>query len=88
MAGCRVFLVRVTSGSPAKKAELQVGDMILTVKGGKVKGLADSYRKVWALGHAGVEVPLSILRGTKIREITMKSIDRNQLLRLKPAKEL
>ena len=84
----RVFVVRVTPGSPAEKAELQVGEMILTVKGGEVKGLADFYRKVWALGHAGVEVPLSILRGTKIREITMKSIDRNQLLRLKPAKEL
>jgi len=83
----RVFVVRVTPGSPAEK-ELQAGDMILTVKGGEVKGLADFYRKVWALGHAGVEVPLSILRGTKIREITVQSIDRNQLLRLKPAKEL
>ncbi len=84
----RVFVVRVTPGSPAEKAELQAGDMVLTVKGGEVKGLADFYRKVWALGHAGVEVPLSILRGTKIREITVKSIDRNQLLRQKPAKEL
>jgi len=62
--------------------------MVLTLKGGEVKGLADFYRKVWALGHAGVEVPLSILRGTKIREITVKSIDCNQLLRQKPAKEL
>jgi len=83
-----VFVVRVTSGSPAEKAELQSDDIVLTVKGGEVKGLADFYRKVWALGHAGVEVPLGILRGAKIREITVKSIDRNQLLRLKPAKEL
>jgi len=84
----RVFVVRVTAGSPAEKAELQAGDMVLTVKGAEVKGLADFYRKVWALGSAGVEVPLSILRGTKIREITVKSIDRNQLLRLRPVKEL
>ena len=84
----RVFVLRVTAGSPAEKAELQAGDMVLTVKGEEVKGLADFYRKVWALGHAGVEVPLGILRGTKIRDITLKSIDRNQLLRQKLTKSL
>ena len=84
----RVFVLRVTSESPAEKAELQAGDMVLTVKGAEVKGLADFYRKVWALGHAGVEVPLSILRGAKIRDITVKSIDRNQLLRQKLTKSL
>ena len=84
----RVFVLRVTSGGPAEKAGLQSGDMVLTVKGEEVKGLADFYRKVWALGSAGVEVPLNILRGTKIRDITVKSIDRDQLLRHKLTKEL
>ncbi len=82
----RVFVVRVTVGGPAEKAELQAEDMVLTVKGQEVKGLADFYRKVWALGHAGVEVPLGILRGTRVRDITVKSIDRNQLLRQKLTK--
>ena len=62
--------------------------MVLTVKGGEVKGLADFYRKVWGLGNAGVEVPLTILRGTKMRDITVKSLDRNQLLRQKLTREL
>jgi S1-C subfamily serine protease len=62
--------------------------MVLSVKGEEVKGLADFYRKVWALGNAGVEVPLSILRGTRIRDITLKSVDRNRLLRQKLSKEL
>jgi S1-C subfamily serine protease len=84
----RVFVLRVTSGGPAEKAGLQPGDMILSVKGEEVKGLADFYRKVWTLGNAGVEVPLGILRGTKIRDITVKSVDRNQLLRQKLPKEL
>jgi S1-C subfamily serine protease len=84
----RVFVLRVTPGSPSEKAELQAGDMVLTVKGEEVKGLADFYRKVWALGHAGAEVPLGILRGTRIRDITVKSIDRNQLLRQKLTKDL
>jgi len=84
----RVFVVRVTSGSPAEKAGLQSEDMVLTVKGKEVRGLADFYRKVWALGSAGVEVPLGILRGTRTRDIAVKSVDRNQLLRQKLTKEL
>lgn len=84
----RVFVLRVTSGSPAEKAGLQPEDMILSVRGEEVKGLADFYRKVWAIGNAGVEVPLGILRGTKIRDITVRSVDRNRLLRQKQAKEL
>jgi S1-C subfamily serine protease len=53
-----------------------------------VNGLADFYRKVWALGNAGVDVSLGILRGTQIRDITVQSGDRYQFLRLKPAKVL
>jgi S1-C subfamily serine protease len=84
----RVFVLRVTPGSPAEKAGLLSGDMILSVKGEEVKGLADFYRKVWALGSAGVEVPLGVLRGIKIREIALKSVDRNRLLRQRLPKEL
>jgi S1-C subfamily serine protease len=84
----RVFVLRVTSGGPAEKAGLLSGDMILSVKGEEVKGLADFYRKIWALGNAGVEVPLGILRGIGIRDITVKSVDRNRLLRQKQTKEL
>ena len=84
----RVFILRITPGGPAEKAGLQSEDMVLSVKGKEIKGLPDFYRKVWALGNAGVEVPLGILRGTRIRNITVKSVDRNQLLRQKLTKEL
>jgi S1-C subfamily serine protease len=50
------------------------------VNGKAVEGLADFYRKVWALGNAGIEVTLSLLRGTEIREITVRSDDRYQFL--------
>jgi S1-C subfamily serine protease len=82
----RVFVNRVTTGGPAEKAGLQPGDLILTVKGAAVNGLADFYRKVWALGNAGVDVPLSILRETRIRDLTIRSADRYQFLMLKPKK--
>jgi len=84
----RVFVIRVTPGVPAERAGLQPGDLILTVKGEAVKGLGDFYRKVWALGNAGVEVPLGILRGTEIRSITVRSADRYQFLMLAPKKIL
>lgn len=82
----RVFVTRVTSGGPAERAGLQPGDLILTVHGKAVNGLADFYRKVWALGKAGVDVPLSVLQKTQIRDITLHSADRYQFLMLKPKK--
>jgi S1-C subfamily serine protease len=81
----RVFVLRVTSGGPADQAGLQAGDIILTVKKSAVSGLADFYRKVWALGDAGVDVPLSILQGIRIRELTVNSGNRYQYLQLKPS---
>jgi S1-C subfamily serine protease len=82
----RVFAVRVTSGGPAEQAGIQPGDIILTVKGSEVKGLSDFYRKVWALGAAGVDVPLGVLQGIRIRDITVRSADRSHFLQLKPKK--
>jgi len=87
-AHSRVFILRVTSEGPAERAGLQPGDLILTVNGKAVNGLADFYRKVWALGNAGVDVSLSILRGTQIHDITVHSADRYQFLRLKQTKVL
>ena len=84
----RVFVLRVTSEGPAERAGLQPEDLILAVNGKAVNGLADFYRKVWALGNAGVDVPLNILRGIQVREVTVHSADRYQFLLLKPKKIL
>ena len=83
----RVFVLRVTSEGPAQQAGLQPGDIVLAVKGRAVDGLADFYRKVWALGSAGVDVPLSILQGTRIRDMTVHSGNRYEFFRLKPKKK-
>jgi len=82
----RIFITQITSGGPAELAGLQRGDLILTVKGDSVSGLADFYRKVWALGNAGAEIPLTILQGTRIRDITVRSSDRYKFLLEKPKK--
>ena len=82
----RIFITKVISGSPAERAGIQSEDLLLTVSGKAVSGLADFYRKVWALGNAGIDIPLSLLRGAQIHDITVRSIDRHQFLILKPKK--
>jgi len=80
----RVFITRVTSGGPADKAGLKTGDMILTVDGKEVLGLADFYRKVWGVGSAGVKIPVTILKGVKIQEIKVTSADRSRNVKPQP----
>jgi S1-C subfamily serine protease len=80
----RVFVRRTLADGPAEQAGLQPGDIVLKVGPHGVEGLADFYRQVWALGGAGVAIPLSILQGAQIREVTVHSIDRYRYLGLRP----
>ena len=41
----RVFITQVTPGGPAEKSGLAPGDLVLTVNGKAVNGLADLYRR-------------------------------------------
>ncbi|MDJ0948273.1 MAG: S1C family serine protease [Alphaproteobacteria bacterium] len=81
--GGRVFITLVSKEGPGERAGINPGSIVLAVAGEKVSGQADFFRKVWAQGDAGTEVPLTILEGTDIREVTVKSADRYQWLRLK-----
>ncbi|MGD2012656.1 MAG: S1C family serine protease [Desulfobacterales bacterium] len=82
----RLFVRRVTEGGPAGKAGLGSGDIILKVDKKSVQGLADYYRKVWSLGKAGVEVPMAVLQGTEILDISVRSEDRDQYYMVRPNK--
>ena len=79
----RVIVNRVASYGPAAAAGVETDDIILAVKGAPVSSLADFYRQMWRLGDAGVEVPLTVLRGAGLTEITVTSGDRYDYLRLK-----
>ena len=59
------------------------GDIIVGVGGDAAKDLVDFYRKIWATGEAGVEVPLTVLSGARLREVPVRSVDRHSHLKLK-----
>jgi serine protease Do len=79
----RLFVSRVTPGGPAEKAGLRRGDVIVGVAGEPPKSLADFYRKVWAQGSAGVDVPLDVLQDSQVRHLDVKSVNRLDHLKLK-----
>ena len=69
----RLFVEHVRSGGPFEKAGIKSGDIILAVNKQPVLGRADFYRKVWSLGEAGVDVPLTILQGIQPRDLIVHS---------------
>ncbi len=81
--GGRLFVSRVTPASPAERAGITRGDVIVSVKGEQPKSLADFYRKVWAQGSAGDTVALDVLQDSEVRRIEVKSMNRLDHLKLK-----
>ena len=77
----RLFVTRLSPDGPGERAGLQADDIVLAVGADEVTTLPEFYRKLWARGAAGVEVPLKVLRGVQIRDVTVKSIDRLQYFR-------
>ena len=65
------------------RAGIVAGDVILAVEDRSVDGLADFCRKLWAQGRAGVEVRLTVRRDAATRDVTIKSEDRYDWLKLK-----
>ncbi|WOK15830.1 S1C family serine protease [Rhodopseudomonas sp. BAL398] len=76
-----IVVVGIAPKGPAARAELKTGDVILAVNGEPVRGAADTYRKIWALGPAGVEVPLTLLSGGATFDVVLHSSDRAKFLK-------
>jgi len=78
-------VARVSPEGPADLAGLKSGDIVIGVGEEEVSSLAEFYRKVWARGAAGVEVPLRVLQGMQVKVVAVRSIDRLQYFRQKPS---
>jgi S1-C subfamily serine protease len=73
---------RVARGGPAQTAGIGPGDVILGIDGEPVSEMEQLWRKVRGLGAAGVEVPVKVLSGTGVRDVTLTSRDRRTWLKL------
>lgn len=77
----KVVVVGIAPKGPAARAELKTGDVVLAVAGHDVTDLGGFYRRVWALGQAGVEVPLTLYREGVTFEVRVNSSDRAKFLK-------
>ncbi len=73
----RIFVTRLAAEGPGAAAGVEIGDIVVAVGGKPVAGMNDFYRKLWALGAPGIDVPLTVLRlSGKLETLTLRSRDR------------
>ena len=77
----RVVVIGISGNGPAARAELKAGDVILAVKGERITSQSAFYRKLWSLGPAGVDVPLTVHHEGVTFDVVLASTDRTKLLK-------
>lgn len=80
-ANGQIVIGGLADGAPAQRAGMRQGDVVLEVAGERVSSLAELFRKVWALGAAGTEIPLTLAREGALLNVRLQSVDRNELLK-------
>jgi S1-C subfamily serine protease len=76
-----VVIAGIASHGPAAKADLRRGDVVLSIGGTRVKGLAGLFRGIWSRGQAGVKIPMTVLRDGKAVDVTVPSGDRQTYMK-------
>jgi serine protease Do len=82
--GGHVFVVRVTKGSPAERAGIQGGDVVLAVDGVGVATLEEFYKRIWAHPNPEDEMKITVMQDSQTKVLTLKGVDRLTTL-AKPA---
>lgn len=77
----RLVVVGIADRGPAKKADIRNGDIVLSVAGKEVRDLASFFRRIWAQGQAGVDVPLTVYRDGETMDLRVKSSERGRFLK-------
>ena len=77
----RLVVHGLAKRGPAMRAGVDLGDMVVGVAGEPVSGLPNMFRKIWALGSAGVPVPLTLERDGRTLSITVDSSARADYLK-------
>jgi S1-C subfamily serine protease len=71
----------MVDGGPADRAGVSVGDIVLGVNREPVHDLAVMFRRIWALGPAGTDIPLNLQRNDDQLEVHVQSVSRYDMLK-------
>jgi S1-C subfamily serine protease len=71
----------MVDGGPADRAGVSVGDIVLGVNREPVHDLAVMFRRIWALGPAGTDIPLNLQRNNDQLEVHVQSVSRYDMLK-------
>lgn len=77
----RVVVIGLAGGGPAQRAGLRNGDVVQSVGGERVNSLAAMFRRVWACGPAGVDIPLKLEREGRTIDSRIPSADRSSFFK-------
>ncbi|MBM3361162.1 MAG: serine protease [Betaproteobacteria bacterium] len=80
-ASGRVQVLRVSPDSPAEKAGLKSGDVVLAVDGSKVATLESFYKKLWARDKPEDTIQLTVLQGADVNTVRVQPENRMATLR-------
>src|SRR6185369_1954417 len=80
-ASGQIIIGGLADAGPAQRAGIRQGDLVLEVAGQRVSSLADLFRKIWGLGAAGTEIPLTLAREGALVAVRLQSVDRNDFLK-------
>jgi S1-C subfamily serine protease len=77
----RIVVIGLAERGPAQRAGLRTGDIVRSVGGKEVHSLAPMFRRVWAAGSAGVEIPIQVERDGRTIDCKIASADRSSFFK-------
>lgn len=78
----KIAIIGLADRGPAQRADLRAGDIVYAVAGKPVDKLASFFRRIWSLGQAGIDVPLTVYRDGRTFDLHIASGDRARFLKV------